>query len=129
MNLSNASVNYMAKLFQTYGSGAVLGFYSGTIPASADDTATGDRLAEITFPASSWSVPSAGDVHTVAAYTGSVLLDGTIGYARLTAATIGTLADFGVGVTSSGADIELDTLDVVAGDLLQLNSVTVLVPK
>ena len=130
MNLSNTSVNYMAKLFQTYGPGAILKFYRGTLPATADTAvSSGDLMAEVTFPASSWSTPSAGESHTIAAYSGSVVLEDTIGFARMTAASLGTLADFTVGVTGSGADIELAAVAVLVGDLLQITAMSVTVTK
>ncbi len=130
MNLSNASVNYMAKLFQLYGPGATLKFYRGTLPATADTAVdAADLLATVTFPSSSWSTPSAGETHTAAAYSGSVVLSDTIGFARMSTATLGTMADFTVGLAASGADIELAGLDVLVGDVVQINSMSVTISK
>ena len=100
--------------------------YSGARPASPDDAATGTLLATFTLanPAFGTAASKAATINAVASVTGAAT--GTAGWFRAANST-GT-AQFDGTVGTSGADLNLDTLNIVAGGTVGITGGTVSAP-
>lgn len=128
--LANAVANYLATLFPA---GAVLEFRSGPRPASIHDAPAGVLLAEKDIVDGDWTAAAnrrVTDSDTWVATGVAGAGAGTdIGHARLrTAGDLGTAnatdlrCDFTVGLVGSGADIEVDNVNVAVGQLVNIAS-------
>lgn len=104
----------------------VLDIYSGAPPASADDAATGTKLASITIGGTQlWGSASGGSAALVVSPSVTSLASGTIGYARLKK-TLGSV-DYIIQGTAgtSGTDFVLNTATTVdTSTTVQLTAAT-----
>ena len=106
------------------GTGAgTLTLYDGTQPATGG-TAT-NALVTITLPDPAFNAPSNGTMSTASSVSGTVGTSGTATWARMSDSAGTFVADFSVGGTGSGADIELDNTSLVAGGTVTINSFTI----
>lgn len=101
---------------------------SGTRPANPDTTATGDVLAVITledpaFGSASNGVATLNDPAPVTA-----VADGTATWFRAYDGDGSAVFDGDVGVTGSGADLELATTSITTGLTVDITGGTVTVP-
>lgn len=103
------------------GSGtAAINLYAGARPA-LDGAPAGALLVSVPLPVPCGTV--AGGVLTLSTPSSTVVAaSGTIAWARLVDRSGATLADMDCGITGSGADVELNTLDVISGGLLAVTN-------
>lgn len=131
VRLSVSLANDLANAVNTAvnaGSGAgTLKIYTGTQPATADDTATGTLLATFTLSdpafgsASSGTITLAGTPKTVAAGN-----TGTAGWFRIETSTPTKVLDGAVG--TSGQQINLNTTSITSGVNVTITSGTITMP-
>lgn len=102
-----------------------LHFLTGSAPANLSDAETGTLLADATLPADWLSAPADGVKSKVGTWNDPAAnASGTCGYARLYKAdNVTCVAEYTVG--TSGADINLLSLDFVAGQPLNIESFSI----
>lgn len=109
--------------------------YTGSAPANANAAATGTLLGTLAFSSDAFGAASSG-VITAAAITSDTNADntGTIGYAYIhvsgdsLAGTSSTAERLLCTVGTSGADINFNSLSVVAGGTIACTSLTITMP-
>ena len=104
------------------GAGAgVIKIYDATRPSTGGTPTT--LLAELTFTDPSFPAASSGAI-TASAITGDTSADntGTATWFRLETSVGGFVLDGDVGVTSSGADLELNSVSITAGVAVDITS-------
>lgn len=112
------------------GAGAgVIEIRTGTQPASPSDAATGTLLGTLTFSDPSFPASASGTI-TASAITQDSAADasGTASWARCKDSNGVVVFDCDVGATGSGATIELNTTNIVAGGPIQITSFTITLP-
>lgn len=109
-----------AAIDQGTGTAGIL-LYSGARPSVTGDPATGVVLVVVDLPAPCGSVVDGALTLNAPAWV-NVLATGTCSWARIVDRNGNPVADMDVGLTGSGADIELNALDVYAGGLLGVTS-------
>jgi len=112
--------------------GAAAGYLeirTGTPPTNPDSAATGTLLATLPMSDPAFGAAASG-VATANSITSDTSADatGTAGWARLYDSDDNPIADFDVGATASGKDIEFDDVSFVAGGTVAISSFTVTVP-
>ena len=132
VRLSNAFVNAQADAVAPIFNSGYLRIYSGTRPATADTAITNQvLLAECRFAADAINTVVNG-VLTANALTGedATLDAGTASFARVLQSNGTTvLSDYEVGVTGSWSDVEINSVTIVAGVALNVNSFTHTITK
>jgi hypothetical protein len=115
-----------ASLLGTWLDGGVINIYSGTRPATADTAITTQTLL-CSIALDDPSGGAAGGVWTADPLPdpGMVLADGTAAWARLRDADDAAVCDLDVGVTGSGAALELSNLSLVSGAMVTPTSLTI----
>jgi len=104
-------------------SGGYLEIRTGAAPGSPGTAATGTLLATLTFTTTAFGAASTG-VATAGTITGDASADatGTAGYMR--AYTVGAVAVFDGTVGTSGADLNLNSVDIVTGGTVDITLMT-----
>ena len=103
---------------------AVLNFYTNPKPATPIDGATGVLLARILLPDPSISGPNNGILTlNLGGITTSVIADGRVTWFRFRTKDSTTVFDGTVGLTGSGADLELELIDLTVSDILNIGNV------
>ncbi len=110
----------------TAGAGTTLEIRTGANPSTPETAATGTLLAIVTIGA--WTGTSDGSGNITAANPSAVTIaaTGTAGHFRLKTSGGTALMDGTVG--TSGADINLDSVSLVAGGTLDLGAPTLTIP-
>lgn len=108
--------------------GGTLSIYTGGQPSSADQAPTGTKLAEIENLFFLAAVGGSAQLDTNSGpYQATVLSSGTAGWARLDTGS-GFIIDGSVGTSGSGADFVISSDQLVAGDQVVLQSMSVALP-
>lgn len=115
------------------GTAAVFRILSGSAPTNVEDAETGTLLATLTCSATAFSGLSdlnPGARATFAAITADSSADntGTAGYFRALTQTGGTAVAQG-GVSTSGADMNFNTVAFTAGSTISLSAATIDMPE
>lgn len=119
------ATDFLAAIDADAGAGG-LKFYTAAQPAGPNTAITSQTLlGTLTLADPAGSVT--GRVLTFSAITEDPVADnsGTATWARLLDNSGDAIADFTVGATGSGADIELNTVDIVAGGPIQVTGGTI----
>jgi hypothetical protein len=103
------------------GDAPVLRIYSGSQPSSADASATGTWLADVTCGTPFEASIDDGVLTATAIEDATVAVTGTAGYFRIWQG--GTIVCDGT-VGTSDADLILDDVDLVAGGTISISSLT-----
>lgn len=134
MSIRTTTRNNRASEINTdLGASAKVKIYSGSAPASVNDTATGTLLAECICNATAFGTVTAGSLEadnvsgqTYVARDASANADGTAGYVRLTDSSDNAIVQFStVGTTGSGQEVILPTLTIVSTQPVEVQSVTI----
>jgi hypothetical protein len=106
------------------GTAGKLRIYNGTRPATGGTATT--LLAELTLSVTSFGAASAG-VITANAITqdSSANATGTATWFRITTSAGAAVLDGSVGVTSSGEDLELNSVSIGIGNIVDVTSLTI----
>lgn len=101
--------------------GGKLRIYGGTRPSTGGAATT--VLAELTFASTSFGAPSSGVIsaNSIAADTDADAT-GTASWFRVTDSSGGFVMDGDVGVSGSGADLELNSVNIGAGQRVEVTS-------
>lgn len=125
--LSTASRNAAANaVVDQLDSGGTLRIYTGSQPASAEDSPTGDLLAEITLPSPTFGAASNGVATANSIDPGEGEDDGTAGWFRVVDDNGDTVLDGSAG--TSGTDMILNTATISTGVGFEIVSWTVTMP-
>ena len=129
MIVANAAVNAEANALAALCNNGAIKIYSGTQPASPDTALSGNTLlATLTFGATAFGAAVAGVLTANAISSGVAAATGTATFARIYESDGATpLADITVG--TSGADLNLSTISIVAGATVSVSSCTWTIPK
>lgn len=120
----NAAADAQAALANT----GYLRIYSGTKPATPETAASGTLLAELRMNATAFGAASGG-VITANAITGDSSADatGTAGWFRILKSD-GTTALWDGDVSTSGADLNLNSIAISSGAAVDVTALTVTLP-
>jgi len=101
---------------------------TGSAPSNPGTTASGTLLATLTFAATAFGAASTG-VATAGTIAGDASADasGAAGYFR--AKSSGDVAIFDGTVSTSGADLNLNSVDIVTGGTVDITSMTYTQPE
>jgi hypothetical protein len=124
INTRNVELNALAVLL----AGGTLAFYTGTQPATPETAVTGTLLGTLTLASPAFGA-AAGGVITANAITGDLTADadGTAGYYRAWKSDgVTAVLDGSVGV--SGADCNLNSIEIRAGADIEVTSWTITLP-
>lgn len=121
----NAAVNAMTPLCNS----GKLRIYTGTKPATPETAASGTLLCELTLNATAFAAASGG-VSTANAITSDSAADntGTAGWFRITQSD-GTTAVCDGDCGTSGADLNMPTLSIVAMAVISCSALTFTLPQ
>lgn len=129
---ANASVTAVIALLVNSGQTGQLGIYSGTQPANSQTALSGNTLqATPTFASTAFGAPSAG-VSTANTITSATAGNtGTASFFRVfdKAADIGSTGIFDGSISTSGADLNLNTTSIVSGASVGVSSFTYTQPQ
>jgi hypothetical protein len=104
------------------GSGGKIRIYSGTRPANVDTALSGNTvLAELALSSTAFAAAASG-AHALNTITNDASADatGTATFASVLTSGNVRVVDFGVG--TSGADLNLNTVNIVAGVVVSITS-------
>ena len=124
----NAAANGVVDLIDAGSGAGTLLIYDGTRPANANTAvSTQTLLATLTFSDPAFGNAATG-VATASSITGDSSADatGTASWARALDSDANVVADFSVG--TSGADINLNSVSLVAGGTVDITSFTITMP-
>lgn len=112
------------------GTGAgTIKIYTGTQPATANDTATGTLLATITLADPAFGAASTGAATLAGTpLSATAVAAGTAGWARFADSNGATVLDGSVTATGGGGQIELATTTISTGVTVQITYGTVTMP-
>jgi hypothetical protein len=131
LRLSTTARNALANALKTAidaGSGAgTIKLYTGTQPATPQDTATGTLIATLTFAKPSFGTASVGVITAAAIAAVSAVAAGTVGWARIADSDGNAIMDVDVG--TSGATINLSSLAFAINDTVTVSSATLTMPQ
>jgi hypothetical protein len=99
-----------------------LRFYSGSAPATPEDSPTGTLIAECALDSTPFFFDTPDEFHANAITDDTDTVAGTVGYARLEQNGGTCLMQFTVS-TSPGTDFIFDSLDFADGDTLEVTVV------
>ena len=105
------------------GNAGLMRIYTGSAPATETDAATGTKLSEHTLGSPFAPGSSAGVLSPTLPSNVNALATGTAGYARIYKAD-GTTCVMQLTVGTSGAEVNINTLSLVSGGPVQVNSWT-----
>lgn len=118
----NTIANQFLDLYDSIApAGSLLQIRSGAAPG-AEVGATGTLLAEITLPATPWAAASGGSKSAQGLWQVNAVGSGTAGHFRLTDSGGACIEEGSVGVTGSGADLELQNTSINAGQQVTVTS-------
>ena len=129
---AQAACNAIVDLIDAGTPPGLLRIYSGSAPTNVEDSATGDLLAELTFSTTAFGSASdanPGATATAATITGdsSANNSGDAGYFRIVNAAGTAIIQGSVG--TSGADLNLTSIAIVATEPVNVTSLTFTVPE
>lgn len=127
MKQSESMRNRLAGSMGSALSGGKLRIYNGTIPANVDAIITDTLLCEITLPTPCFGiVPASGQVIKAGTWSGTVIANGTAGWAKLQSSS-GTQFIF-VTVGESATELILNDTALVIGWLVTIDTGIITMP-
>ena len=123
----NALANAIKTAIDAGSAGGTIKIYSGSQPATPQDTATGTLLATLTFGKPSFGAAATGVITANAIAQVNAVATNTAGWARIADSDGNAIMDVDVG--TSGATINLNTTSIVSGGPVAITSATVTVPQ
>ncbi|WP_217183360.1 hypothetical protein [Streptomyces sp. AC495_CC817] len=125
----SAAADAIVDLIDAGPAAGTLKVYTGSQPAGAGTAPTGTLLGTLTMSDPAFG-NAANGVATAAPITGDSSVDatGTAGWARIADSTGTAIIDLSVTVSGGGGDLQLDSVNLVAGGQLNVTSLTVTMP-
>lgn len=127
VTIRNARVQQIANAVDAGAGAGVLRFYTAPRPATGAAISTQTLLAEVTLNDPAFAAAAAGQIvldNSPQPEDPSINATGTAAWARLVDSVGTFIGDATVGATGSGADIELDSVDLALGGTLRITSGT-----
>lgn len=115
LTIRGAAQNARLDLLTDYLDGGTIEIRTGSRPTSPDDAATGTLLATLTLPTPSFGAASSKSATVGSIATVTAAATGTAGYFRAKSSGGTAYVDGAVGVTGSGAELELDSTSITSG--------------
>jgi hypothetical protein len=112
--------------------GGTLKIYTGAQPATPDTAPSGTLVATITLPTPAFGSPTTGVVPKAGTWTTTAGADGDLtagGWFRLADAAGDNPVDGATGATGSGAELEIDNLDIDNGQTVTVSSFSITQPS
>ncbi len=125
--LRNALANAVKTAIDAGAEAGTIKIYTGSMPATPQDTATGTLLATLTFPKPSFGAAATGVITANSIPQVNAMATGTAGYARIADSDGNAIMDVDVG--TSGATINLNTTSIVSGGPVLITSATITMPQ
>ncbi len=125
--LRNALANAVKTAIDAGAGAGTIKIYSGSMPATPQDAATGTLLATLTFSKPSFGAAATGVITANAIPQVNAGNTGTAGYARIADSDGNAIMDVDVG--TSGATINLNTTSIVNGGPVAITSATITMPQ
>lgn len=124
--IRNNQLNQIRNAIDAGGAAGTLAFYTGPRPATGAAIGAEVLLGTVTFAYPSAPDAAAG-VLTFSAFVGDTSADatGTAVWARALTSAGAFVADFSVGATGSGEDIELNNTSITTGGTIDITSGTI----
>lgn len=118
----NARAQAMTNLIDASAAAGSITIYAGTAPAGVG--AITNQIALITIPLSKpcYSSITSGVISLASISEQMVQITGHAGWARIANGDGVAIADMNVGITGSGADIELPTVDLIQGAYIRITA-------
>lgn len=125
----NAAAGAVVALLDAGSGPGVIEIRTGSQPANPDTAATGTLLATLTLADPAFGAPSGGTA-TAGTITSDTSADatGAAGWFRGLDSTGAAVIDGSVTAEGGGGDLELDTVDVIAGGAVTVTSWTITMP-
>ena len=123
----NALANAIKTAIDAGAAGGTIKIYSGSQPATPQDTATGTLLATLTFGDPSFGSAATGVITANAIAQVNAVATNTAGWARIADSDGNAIMDVDVG--TSGATINLNTTSIVSGGPVSITSATITMPQ
>lgn len=117
-----------ASLLGTWLDGGEVSIYAGERPSTPADPPAGALLTAFTLLTPAGEVVDDVWISFTLPDPSLVSSTGTASWGRLSDASANPVGDLDVGLTGSGAGITLDQVDLIAGGLLRLTSLTITEP-
>ncbi len=129
-NYSNAAANALITALATALNNGYIRIYSGSQPATADTAIGGGNtlLAELRFASQAFGSASAGVVTAAAISPVNASATGVATFSRLLASD-GTTAHADITVSTSGAELNLNSVSLQSGAQVSITSMTMTQPK
>lgn len=126
----NAASNAVAALIDADVGPGALTVYTGAQPATANDPATGTVLATFAFadPATTAAVAGVSTFDTTPILSTVGSNNGTAGWFRITDNSGDTVMDGACSLTGGGAELELNTLNIAVGAVVEITVGTLTTP-
>ncbi len=122
---ANTEANALAPLMNS----GTIKFYAGPQPVNANTALSGNTLiATLTFSATAFGAAVGGVLTANAITPGTAIATGTIMFARIFKSD-GTTVVMDVPVSTSGAEINLATTNIVTGNPVSITSYTHTIPE
>lgn len=113
-----------AELHAGWLDGGELIAYSGTVPATTDVAIT-SQVALVTFPLADPVGTVTDGVIVTATDTQMIAETGVAAFARAFTSTGAVIADYDVGLTGSGAAVQINSLSLIQGGYVTLTSFSI----
>lgn len=127
MKQTDTMRNRLADSFADDFDGGTLEIYSGAAPADPNDPPTGTLLVTINLPTPAFGAAAAGAISKAGVWSAVAVASANAGYARLKNAAGTRWIDISVG--SGSGELDLDTIAIVAGNNVLINTATYTQPQ
>jgi hypothetical protein len=105
-----------------------LSIYSGSQPSSAEDSPSGTLLVTIALPADAFDPSSSGVIALSESIADAAVASDDAGWFRIESADNSLRYDGEVTATGDGGEIELDTITIVSGQTVTIDTFTITQP-
>jgi hypothetical protein len=102
--------------------------YTGSQPASGDDTASGTLLVTVNLPADAFAAAASGVAAKSGTWSGVAAASGDAGWGRFENSGATRNYDISVTATGGGGDLELDDIEIVSGQTVLINTFSITQP-
>jgi len=125
---NTGTINAQANAFGALFNAGTLEIYTGSQPADPNSAASGSLLATITIPNPAFGAASGGVISKSGSWQVVATGTGAAGYCRMKSADTAKTLDIQVSETPGGNNVLISDINIVTGNNVQVQSLTVSVP-